>query len=114
MSNPSALYDVVDENDQVIGQATKERLHKEGLMHRGVNVIFYTKAGMVILQRRSATKNTFPNKLDPTVGGHVDAGETYEQAALKEVAEETGLKLTSQDLHFLIKVFVRYLKKKSD
>ena len=103
MTEPT-LYDIVDEGDQVVGQATKEKLHTEGILHRGVNVLFYTKSGMVILQRRAANKSTFPNMLDVTVGGHVDAGETYGQAALKEVTEETGLTLTTADLEFLIKV----------
>lgn len=98
------LYDVVDDNDQVIGQAPKQRLHKEGFVHRGVNVLFYTKAGQVILQRRAANKNTFPNKLDVTVGGHVDAGETYEQAGLHEIFEETSLRLQASDLNFLTKI----------
>lgn len=99
----SQLYDIVDENDQVIGQTNGDELHRRGLIHRGINVIFYTKTGNIVLQKRSSSKKTFPNKLDVTVGGHVDSGETYEQSAIREIFEETGLRINPNDLQFLLK-----------
>lgn len=47
--------------------------------------------GNVLLQKRNETQETFPNCWDPTAAGHVDAGETYEQAAIRELKEEVGI-----------------------
>lgn len=100
----NSYYDIVNDQDEIIGKTTKRNLHTKGLTHRGVNVIFYNLKGEVFLQRRAPDKNTFPNNLDITVGGHVDSGDSYEEAALKETEEETGIKIKKQDLQFVTKI----------
>ncbi len=95
------IIDIVDEKDQVIGQADRERVHKEGLLHRHVHIWLFNDHGQVILQRRSKSAKSHPDVLDPTAGGHIPAGETYEQGALAELGEETGIKAKAQDLIFL-------------
>lgn len=99
------LLDVVDENDVVVGQRLRSDIHKEGLRHREVHVWFVTPDRQVIFQRRSPTKESAPNMLDATAGGHVECGQSYLQAALMEVQEETGLTLRENDL-----VEIAYLK----
>lgn len=81
---------VVDENDQPLGEATMEEAHAKGLYHRIVRVMIEDRDGRILLQKRSP-KVAVPNKWDHSAAGHVDAGETNEQAAMRETAEEIGL-----------------------
>jgi isopentenyldiphosphate isomerase len=95
------LLNIVDVNDIVVGTASRNDIHAEGLLHREVGVLFVTPAADIIFQRRSLKKASNPGKLAFTVAGHVSAGETYEDAVIKEIAEETGLQLSLSDLHLL-------------
>jgi isopentenyl-diphosphate delta-isomerase len=101
------LLDIVDENDVIIGQDTRENVHKKGLLHREVHIWFITPDGNIIFQHRAKDKDTYPDLLDATVGGHVEPGESYLDAAVKETMEETGLKLNQADLHELKKLRTR-------
>lgn len=97
----SELLDIVDERDVVIGQAERDVAHAEGLRIRLIYVWFYTPEGRVILQRRGATKKSYPNRLVSTVSGHVAAGDSYLEAAVRETEEETGVTVDAQALrHF--------------
>jgi len=95
--------DIYDENEQIIGRATRAEIHRAGLLHREVHVWFYTPQGEVIFQHRAPNKDTYPDLLDATVGGHVEIGDNYLDSAIKETEEETGLKLRATDLKFVVK-----------
>ncbi|MDD5040703.1 MAG: NUDIX domain-containing protein [Patescibacteria group bacterium] len=95
---PEEKLNVVDENDRVIGQETRTAIHTRGLWHREVGIWIYNGAGELLLQRRAPDKDIAPNLLDTSAGGHVGIGETYEQAALKELAEETGIRARPEEL----------------
>lgn len=101
MTEREEMLEIVDETDTVIGQASRSRVHREGLLHREANIFFITPDGQLIFQQRSNEKETYPNKLICAVGGHVEPGMTYEQTARKECAEETGLIVSPSDLVFL-------------
>ena len=81
--------DVVDGNDNVVGESTREEAHAKGLLHRIVHVIIRNSKGEILLQKRS--KNDGIGNWDASVGGHVDTGESYEQAAKREMMEEVGI-----------------------
>ena len=98
------LLEVVDDNDEVIGVQPRSKIHALGLRHREVHVWFVTDENEVIFQRRSLTKDTYPGLLDATVGGHVEIGQSYDQAALAETREETGLVPLPEQLRFLAKL----------
>jgi isopentenyl-diphosphate delta-isomerase type 1 len=103
MSKKETL-NIVDENDNIIGKEQRERVHKSGLLHREIHVWVYNNKGEVLLQKRSMSKDTFPGLLDASVGGHVDLGENYNDAGVKELEEETGIKADKKDLIYLIKI----------
>jgi isopentenyldiphosphate isomerase len=85
------ILDIVDENDRVIGQAPRHRAYAERLRHRAAFVLVRDAAGRVFVHRRTARKLVFPSYYDMFVGGVVGAGETYDEAARREAAEELGV-----------------------
>lgn len=89
------LFDVVDENDNIIGQETRGEVHRLGLKHRAVHIFIYNTDGDVLLQKRSPLKDVSPGKWTTACSGHVDAGETYDTAAVRELREELGIAIES-------------------
>lgn len=86
------IFDIVDEQDKVIGQASRQEVHSNpSLIHRVVHILVFNPQGELFLQKRSPHKDTHPGKWDTSVGGHVDAGESYDQAARREMVEELGI-----------------------
>ncbi|HUG10749.1 MAG TPA: NUDIX domain-containing protein [Opitutaceae bacterium] len=85
------IFDIVDENDRVIGQAPRSRVHAEGLRHRAVHVLVINPAGRMFLQKRADTKDNHPGVWDSSCSGHLAAGEDYAAAAVRELAEEIGI-----------------------
>src|SRR5688572_22273564 len=72
------LLDIVDANDNVIGQKKRADIYREGKPNfRVVNVFAENARGQLWILRRSARKSSFPYGLDMSVGGHVKSGETY-------------------------------------
>ena len=85
------LFQVVDEHDQPIGTATRAACHADRtLIHRSVWVLVDTTDGM-LYQRRGYGKDSNPGAWDLACAGHVAAGEEYEEAACRELAEEVGI-----------------------
>lgn len=85
------IFDVVDENDQVISQATRAEVHAQKLVHRAIHVFVTNKRGDLLLQKRSLLKDACPGVWDSSVSGHLDAGEDYAAAAVRELEEEMGI-----------------------
>ncbi len=103
MSDPLEMLEVVDENDNVIDLETRLKIHQKGLLHREIHIWFITPNGEIIFQHRAKNKDTNPDKLSPTVGGHVEPGMSYEETAVKECKEETGIDIDVKDLVFIEK-----------
>lgn len=100
MSVGEELLDIVDEEGLIIGQAPRRLCHgNPELLHRAVHVLVFRTTGDLLLQKRSLAKDIQPGKWDTSVGGHLDCGETYLDAAKREMAEELGL--TGNPLTFL-------------
>lgn len=94
----SEILDVVNDQDEIIGQAERDEVHRIGLVCRLAYVCFYTANREIILQKRSTTKKNDPGKLTTTVSGHVVSGQDYLEAAVRETLEETGVEIEANDL----------------
>ncbi|HRH93609.1 MAG TPA: NUDIX domain-containing protein, partial [Candidatus Peribacteria bacterium] len=78
-------------DDNVIGTTTRGQAHADpSLIHRSVAILVF-RDGKVFLQKRSPTKDRYANYWACSATGHVDSGETYDQAAVRELKEELGL-----------------------
>ena len=95
---------IVNDNDEIIGEEYREVIHRKGLFHREVHVYFVTPKNEIIFQHRAKDKDTFPDLLDATVGGHVEIGDDYGVSAVKETFEETGVEISISDLIPLDKI----------
>jgi len=97
------IFDVVNENDEVIGQKPRSEVHRLGLKHRAVHVLIFNARGQVFLQKRSLSKDTFPGVWDSSASGHLDSGENYDACAVRETSEELGIVLPTTP-RFLFKI----------
>lgn len=86
------LLPIVDPDGRVIGSATRRQCHSGAMiLHPVVHLHVMSPDGALLLQRRADTKDIQPGKWDTSVGGHVDFGESVDQALHREAAEELGL-----------------------
>ena len=85
------VFDVVNAKDEVIGTEKRSVVHRKQLMHRAIHVFVFNVNGQLYLQKRSLTKDSSPGKWVSSCSGHVDSGEDYDSAALRELGEELGL-----------------------
>jgi isopentenyldiphosphate isomerase len=90
--NKNERFPIVDEEGNVVGAATRGECHSGSrLLHPVVHLHVFNSCGEVYLQKRPEWKDIQPGKWDTAVGGHMDYGETPEQALVREVREELGI-----------------------
>ncbi len=94
-------FDIIDELGAVIGQASRASCHgNPNLVHRVSHVLVVDRNDRIFLQKRSLRKDIEPGKWDTSVGGHLKVGESYDQAAVRELEEELGItEVTPQCLY---------------
>jgi 16S rRNA (adenine1518-N6/adenine1519-N6)-dimethyltransferase len=85
------IFDVVDENDRIVGSASRHHVHTQRLIHRAVHVFVFNEAGELFLQKRSRWKDVCPLKWDSSAAGHVNSGHDYPETASRELEEELGI-----------------------
>jgi isopentenyldiphosphate isomerase len=89
---------IVDENDNPIRGASMQEAHEQGLIHEIVLIAVRDPDGRLLLQRRAPGVATNPDTWDFSAAGHVDEGEDYITAALRELHEEIGVEAAPGDL----------------
>jgi len=98
--------DLVDQNDCVLQAVPRSYVYQNNLCSqmRSVWLFIKNKEGQFWIPRRSMKVKTLPGHLDGSVVGHVQAGETYEQAMIRETQEEIGIQLQEGTFKFLGKL----------
>jgi 8-oxo-dGTP pyrophosphatase MutT (NUDIX family) len=92
MNPAEELLDVVDEHDEVVGRAPRVEVYARGLIHRCAFIQVRDAEDRIFVHRRTSTKLVYPSLYDMFVGGVVGAGESYDDAALREAEEELGVR----------------------
>lgn len=85
------MFDVVGDDDVVIGRASRMEAHTKGYIHRSVLFFIFDHEGRVFVNQRTYNKEFYPGFWSIVFGGHVHTGDTYEDTAVREAKEETGV-----------------------
>ena len=102
--NQDELLDLVNEYDEVQDRVLRSYVYQNKLTSfRVINGFLINSKGQLWIPRRSLQKKLFPRSLDASVGGHVMAGETYDQAFERELFEELGLHAQKEKCRFIAK-----------
>lgn len=107
-NNQEEIFIVVNKQDRIIDYRTRyECHHNNKLIHRAIGIVIFNKMGQILMQKRSKNKDLYPNLYTISTSGHVDKGETYHQAAKRELQEELGINIPlKQERKFLSEIDV--------
>jgi isopentenyldiphosphate isomerase len=99
------LFDIYNQDGSPAGYiASRDDAHRLGLWHRTVHIWIRNNKGELLLQKRALTKEVYPGYWDISCAGHIDAGESPETAALRELSEELGVQRNKNELVYLFTV----------
>jgi 8-oxo-dGTP pyrophosphatase MutT (NUDIX family) len=95
---------IVDDRNRVVGAAPREEMRRRRLPHRATFILVFDSRGRLLVQKRTATKDIYPGYHDLAAGGVVVEGESYDESAVRELAEELGIRglplMPRFDFHF--------------
>ena len=91
MQDQEEQFEIFTEAGQPVGQASRSRVHAEGLWHRSAQVFLFDGTGRLVMQRRVAEKDVCGGLWDQSVAEHLLPGETYLAGAIRGLAEELGV-----------------------
>lgn len=98
-------FDIVDTYGNPTGETVERTYaHAHAIRHRTAHIWVVQRLGErteILLQKRSANKDSFPGKYDTSSAGHIDAGDEPLESALRELSEELGIKATDDMLTFV-------------
>ncbi len=94
-------FDVVDEQDRVLRAAPRSEVHGQKLLHRAAHVWVFNSRQELLVHLRAAGKEEEPLRWTSSAAGHLSAGESYAEAAERELQEELGLQAPLIWLHKL-------------
>jgi isopentenyldiphosphate isomerase len=98
----------VDEQNKIIGGINRGVAHSAtGIYYRTIFILAKNEKGEILIQKRSPTKDLYPNCWDLSVGGHVNFGQSYIETAARELEEELGIKAKANDIILKGEVLVR-------
>jgi 8-oxo-dGTP pyrophosphatase MutT (NUDIX family) len=85
------LVEIVDRDNNPIGAVSRRVMRQQRLIHRASYVLVFNRQGELFLQKRTLTKDVYPGYWDVAAGGVVQAGESYQESAIRELREELGV-----------------------
>ena len=98
------FFDIVDEKGIPTGKIIERtEAHEKGIRHRTAHIwIIREQDGkaQLLLQKRSAEKDSFPGRFDTSSAGHIQAGDEPEESAIRELYEELGIQASKEELQF--------------
>lgn len=86
-------------------------VHRDGDLHPAVHVWIIRRKDQgifVLLQKRAHEKKISPDCYDVSAAGHLSQGDEFRKAAVRETAEELGLKIHGSDLEHIGLIESRY------
>ena len=101
MKNPAdEIIQIVDRDNRITGECPRSLMRAERLIHRACFVLVFNGRNELFVQKRTLTKDLYPGHWDIAAGGVVLAGESYEDSARRELAEELGISGVSLGFRF--------------
>lgn len=85
------IVEIVDRDNRPCGTAERRHMRRAGLTHRASYILVINGQGQLFIQKRTAAKDIYPSYWEVAAGGVVLAGESYEESARRELAEELGI-----------------------
>lgn len=96
MYNPGAeIVQIVDRDNREVETLSRATMRQRGLIHRASYILVFNDQGQLFLQKRTETKDLYPSCWDVAAGGVVLGGESYEESAERELAEELGVRVST-------------------
>lgn len=93
LDDQNEQFIVVDDKDRILEFRSRYDCHHDSsLLHRAVNIVLFNAAGEIALQKRSMLKDTNPGMFTVSATGHVAKGQSYDEASVRELEEELGIK----------------------
>jgi len=85
------LVEHLDDDGLVIGTVTRAEMRRDNLRHRSVSIVVVNRRDELLVHLRAPWKDLWPSRWDLSFGGVVTVGEAWEDAAVRELAEEAGV-----------------------
>lgn len=92
------ILEILDDSGEVTGVARRTRVWADNLWHRTAYVVVRSSAGAVLVHQRALGKPLAPGAWDLGFGGACEVGETWRQAAARELYEEAGIRTPLREL----------------
>lgn len=97
--------DILDEKGNKTGESRSYlEAHEKGLLHRSVHVWIHNHKGELLIQKREKNRRAYPSHWDISAAGHISAGQTNVEAAVRETKEELGIDIPDSEFTYLFTV----------
>lgn len=99
MNPAEEIVIIVNDQNEAVGAVQRQEMRAHKLPHRASFILVFNERDEVYVQRRTLTKDIYPGRYDPATGGVVLTNESYEDNAVRELAEELGIRHVPLQAH---------------
>ena len=92
------LFEVLDEEGNVVGEKPRGEVHSKGLRHKGAYILILDDKSRIFIQQRAKDKDLMPSTWDLSVAEHLMPKESWENACLRGAREELNVKVRNLKL----------------